>query len=622
MSVHPNGSSLVHDMERAEAAPPFLLDREGKNAAEGLWLKLVNTTVLGAAIATFLAQVNKLHLERWDDAYITFRYARHLTDGLGMVWNVGGERVEGYTSLLHVILLSFGMKLGIDPRLWSLVLGVACVLLTCAVMLAIVSRHGGGIGVVSAILIGLYVLDPLTAVHATSGLETQVFVLLLNISTLLALETFDRGQIWEASLLAVVVVASCLTRPEAVLYGLGIFCALLASEFLVRRERKERRERIRVLVITSAIIVIAGLLYAGWKYSYFGYFLPNPYYVKSGKFSLSGLSEVIEYLRHLAQWYLPIMGLVVFGYVYVRLHRSRTVADADGRAIDTKMSAARKSRYAKALILLLPAIVALAYYTTIIHEVGGGSRFSYPTYSLLVLAAAVGISSETLKLKGNWKARVTFLVLAVSWFGLMTASLRAWHYTPRAISSFGKFHLSIGEALKATGLGSRGTIICDAAGVIPYVSGFNQVDRVGLTDNFLSGRFSPTPAEREAYLWSRFADVYIGSEPPASDGAMSPDSDPRMRSRYVSEILEKKPLRLVESRIFIQSPEGLFQRMRRLRDDWILVGELDWPGWEAWRLKSFVYVSRDSPYRELIEAKIRPLVRNSPDQIDLDQLDP
>ena len=41
-----------------------------------------------------------------DDAYIALRYARNLAEGHGLGWNPG-DRVEGYSSFLHVALLLF-----------------------------------------------------------------------------------------------------------------------------------------------------------------------------------------------------------------------------------------------------------------------------------------------------------------------------------------------------------------------------------------------------------------------------------------------------------------------------------------------------------------------------------
>jgi hypothetical protein len=34
----------------------------------------------------------------FDDAFMSFRYAEYMAAGHGVVWNLGGERVEGYSS--------------------------------------------------------------------------------------------------------------------------------------------------------------------------------------------------------------------------------------------------------------------------------------------------------------------------------------------------------------------------------------------------------------------------------------------------------------------------------------------------------------------------------------------
>src|SRR5207244_12236047 len=45
------------------------------------------------------------HARGSDDAYISYRYAQNLARGNGLVFNPG-ERVEGYSNLLHVLLLA------------------------------------------------------------------------------------------------------------------------------------------------------------------------------------------------------------------------------------------------------------------------------------------------------------------------------------------------------------------------------------------------------------------------------------------------------------------------------------------------------------------------------------
>src|SRR5215471_17974579 len=80
-----------------------------------------------AVAATLLVLLSRLTI---DDAYITFRYARHLAEGYGLgAWNHTGDRVEGYSSLLWTLLLGGAAWLGADVRTASKVFGAAAALI-------------------------------------------------------------------------------------------------------------------------------------------------------------------------------------------------------------------------------------------------------------------------------------------------------------------------------------------------------------------------------------------------------------------------------------------------------------------------------------------------------------
>ena len=71
-----------------------------------------------SAAAVALAAVFGLHV--WwlrglaEDAFISFRYGRHLAAGHGLVWNLGGPPVEGYTNFLWVLMAAAFDALGVD----------------------------------------------------------------------------------------------------------------------------------------------------------------------------------------------------------------------------------------------------------------------------------------------------------------------------------------------------------------------------------------------------------------------------------------------------------------------------------------------------------------------------
>src|SRR5438034_8934210 len=79
-------------------------------------------TVLAIAVGVGYA------LRLWwtsDDAYISFRYARNLVHGLGLVYNAG-ERVEGYSNFLWTLWCALGLRLGCAPETWANVSSIAC----------------------------------------------------------------------------------------------------------------------------------------------------------------------------------------------------------------------------------------------------------------------------------------------------------------------------------------------------------------------------------------------------------------------------------------------------------------------------------------------------------------
>ena len=58
-----------------------------------------------------------------DDAFISLRYAERLVEGHGLTWS-DGDRVEGYSDLLWVLLLALVQAVAITVASGLLVMGV------------------------------------------------------------------------------------------------------------------------------------------------------------------------------------------------------------------------------------------------------------------------------------------------------------------------------------------------------------------------------------------------------------------------------------------------------------------------------------------------------------------
>jgi hypothetical protein len=555
-------------------------------------------TTLGYLINSY-----RLQQQTWDDAYITFRFSENLGEGHGLVWNRGGERVEGYTSALHVFMLALGQWVGIPPENVILPVSVVSVLATFGLLLFILYQHFGSLHPIAMVPLALYLLDERTAVHTTSGLETQLFVFLLCLAYMFALSFVRNANLWSSVGLGVTTLLSILCRPEGVIFGLVVYLTLGAFALAKYRAVRVTTSETRYLILSSVVLGSLGLFYAFWKWRYFGYLMPNSYYVKSGRLSLSGLWHVAHFIKSIGIQYGVIAIGICFFIPWKRVVKMLSQADVKARLALT----------------VGPPILGLVYYSTIIHEVGAASRFSYPTYFYFVIALALMLSYTIVSRETGSRLRLLKAMVLVAALTLVGTSLKL-DISVAPDTDFNLFHYKIAESLETTGLRSNATILCDAAGIIPYVSKFDHIDRVGLVDNYLSGRYPVTPEERENYIWQSKPDIYIGHEPPASDTTSVANEDMRMRTPYVQKVLIGAQLAGIEDRFLLQDPKRLHARMCELRDHWIFVGELISPAWFAWKRKTFLYVRTDSPHKNVLIPAMEDIVDLFPDQVDLRQL--
>jgi len=563
------------------------------------WKSRLSLTVLLIAAALYLFNVYRDHLNRWDDPYMNFRYAQHLAEGHGLTWNIGGERCEGFTSLLQVLLLSLGIRIGIRPESGSLVISVVSVFVTAGYMVRILQRQLGSVHPLAAVILGLYLVSETTAMHSVCGAETPLFVVLLCAGYYSALLFVDSPGWGVAVSMALFGFLPVLIRPEGILFGGALYGALLLYCLYPEPNGRDETKRLSRLGVSAGLLVLLGLLYAAWKYWYFGYLVPNSYYVKPNRLSLQGLAQVLLSLRVLAFWLAPL----TIGSIFV----------LPGERFTAALREARKRT--KVMLTLGPAFLALVYYATINEPFPSRERFAYPAYFFLIAAAAVFVSVATGSTRATKTHFLKFVLATTLCFSILIGYVHGWSLEPQ--SDIGQYYFKVAQTLRGTGLGARGSVMCDAAGIIPYISGFTHVDPVGLTDNALSGRRSLSPSEREQYLWSRRTDVYLGYEPPALAGAQGPTDDPRMGTPYVARCLLGRKLTGVSDRIFLQDPELLYFRMKELRDRWYWVGEVPWAGWQMWRLKSFVYVRKDSPSFDVLVSSLKRIVAIEPDRVDL-----
>lgn len=241
-----------------------------------------------------------------DDAFISFRYAENLVDGHGLVFNPAKpeERVEGYSNFLWVILVAAGVALGLEPEIVANGLGLGC-FAGCLAVLAMASRSiWGRLGATPAACVGL-ALHGHAQQFATGGLETMGFTLLLTALAVRLVGAVRPAQFAVAGLLAALLA---MTRPEGFGYvALGCFLAA-------------RSGGLRAALAYLAPVVAVALPWFVWRWSYYGYPLPNTFYAKSADQAWVGQGLYYAGLYFGAYWVLvpavllaPLAGLWSLG---------------------------------------------------------------------------------------------------------------------------------------------------------------------------------------------------------------------------------------------------------------------------------------------------------------------
>ena len=209
--------------------------------------------------------------ETVDDPYITFRYAANLLAGHGAVFNIG-ERVEGFTSPLHLLLSA--LLLSVLPSVDILFKAkCASVVFAFAVLAqtSVLARRSG-LNAWEAILAqSLAALNINFALAAVNALETTLYGAILLASLLLFHREVQRGR---GLLSGALLFLATLARPEAFLVVAAL--AVLRGYWMRRRKLS-----LPFLAGWLGVLLLPAFAVEAIRFGYYGQLLPNTYFAKS-----------------------------------------------------------------------------------------------------------------------------------------------------------------------------------------------------------------------------------------------------------------------------------------------------------------------------------------------------
>ena len=196
----------------------------------------IDWAALTAAFAIHIALAARL----WfvcDDAYITFRYARNLANGMGLRFNpTESPPVEGYSNFLWVVVCAVFEALGLHPAQFAPALShitAACLIILVYRTARITLQSGPMPAAMAALFLAA---SPMFATWSSSGLETMPFALAMFLA-------FERLVLRPERLDPLGGAAACLALSLVRVEGIFWSLFLLGVAILHRRGRQEGLNR-------------------------------------------------------------------------------------------------------------------------------------------------------------------------------------------------------------------------------------------------------------------------------------------------------------------------------------------------------------------------------------------
>lgn len=427
--------------------------------------------------AVFVAQRGQLYwAERWiqDDAYISFRYAKNLVRGEGLVFNPGA-RVEGYTNFSWVMLSAIPQAQGAeDPIGFMHALSLGLWAAYYAALFYLAWRVlGAWLAPFAPLCLSLnYSLN----MWFFSGMETPLITFLFLMCIVAATEEPRRASFLS---LGSLVGLTLMSRMDS-----AFFCAGALLAVLLQRSMSKSSPRPGLMALLAPLFAIC-LPYLAWRLAYYGSFFPNTYYAKLGYVAMYGRG--VEYLRTLLEIY-PHLALVCLAPLAL-------------------LRPLRPARRRFAVTMLLSCAFGLLYVT----RLGGDFmewRFVTPLFGPIYLAALAGAASlvETLAARTLAEGRLracsiwlagmaafasgSYLLYSNSELQAERARIRSMP-GQQAIPSLAMYARApydwreLGRTLQRLFPPYLG-YATSAAGMIPFFSEHRVVDLLGLTDRQLA----------------------------------------------------------------------------------------------------------------------------------------
>jgi hypothetical protein len=420
-----------------------------------------------------------------EDAFISFRFAKNLAGGHGLVWNIGEKPVEGYTNFLWVLISAALIKLGLNILWLSQTIGIIAGLLAIwytykfSWMLLGLTRQASLIPCLFLSLSGPF------AAWAGSGMETNLFALLVLMGSYYFINYWKSKSPRDLYFCFVSLFFATLTRPE----GFLIFGLILGSGLILFFLNGVS---IKNLIFPLLSYVIPFLAYFGWRYAYFGFMLPNTFYAKTGGTTLQ-YYRGLEYAKFFSLCFLASFLPLALWFIvekrrsFLKKTESETVAEHLNNNLGIYLSLAIFLTYTLYIVYVggdymamyrffvpvLPFIcIIFGFVTGRVFRAASDRKLQKILLLVFVLIAAAATTIQSTPLEKSLFKKPAYMHGAYR--GIET---ERWHTARLALLGkfFDKYKNNYNESVAST-----------AIGAISYYADMKVIDFFGLVDPYLA----------------------------------------------------------------------------------------------------------------------------------------
>jgi hypothetical protein len=383
-----------------------------------------------------------------EDALMLLRYSEHLAHGHGITWNIGEKPVEGATDFLYMVTVAAISKISTLDVIASarLFVGFCWIALPILVFTSGRITLGGDRWLCAAS--ALYLSAGPGAKFVQTCFGAPVTALAAGITWWLALELMYRKVTWTKAIgMGLSAVVLGLIRPEANLLALFILCAVLI-----------KRPRQSLIIVPGFLVCFAtiGLTYFFWRWHYFGYLLPNPFYVKGGgRLHFDSLKHSISNVLRMLWPAIPFAALAL---------RARTTRN-------------------NLLLILIPVVLFTGIWVLLSNENNHIMRFQSPIVPVALMSLPIllwGLATQLKLPRLSDLPSAVQLAVTASGVSYLLISMAVFQQLYGA-TSFNASGVAYPTAMRQ--FANKGyTMAVTEAGQLPFYSRWKAIDALGLND--------------------------------------------------------------------------------------------------------------------------------------------